>query len=81
MSKSKKSTVPVTERAVIQRVNRKLALEGQKLRTSRSARSIQDSGRYYIVDLRGNWLARKNVDVEKLARELEVLAGWESIVD
>jgi hypothetical protein len=69
----------VSQRAAIERINRKLANESRQLRTSRSARAKQDLGRYYIIDFYRNWIVRKNIDMEELARELDCLATWEKV--
>ena len=36
-------------------------------------------GKYYLVNSRGR--LRKNVDIEKLARELQLLQPWETLTD
>jgi hypothetical protein len=40
----------------------------------------KDVGDYYIIDFRLNALVRPDVDVEKLARHLEVLQPWEEVM-
>jgi hypothetical protein len=75
-----KTMAAVSLRALIQRINRKLALDDEKLKASRGARAIQDLGDYYILDFSRNVISAKYVDPESLGREMEVLAPWESVV-
>jgi hypothetical protein len=71
--------VCVTERAIIQRINRKLEPEDRKVKTARSARMERDYGRYYMIDIRRNAIADWHVDLDKLGRELNVLGAWEKV--
>lgn len=82
MKKSTKHTVPVSERAVVQRINRKFvsedgpALPRQLKKTRGRAKSV--IGDFFILD-EGNVTSR-HIDPESLARELGVLAEWEHIM-
>jgi hypothetical protein len=76
----KTETVPVTTRALIQRINRKLAAQGQTLRKARGA-SCAGLGDYYVIDTRRNAVTLKRVGLEALGRELEALHPWESLAD
>ncbi|MGQ7959895.1 hypothetical protein ACUTAF_19620 [Pseudomonas sp. SP16.1] len=69
----------ITEHAAIARVNRKLHHQEMMLRTTRSARAYLELGRHYLVDWRTNFVVETHCDLESLARELGVLADWESI--
>jgi hypothetical protein len=72
--------VPVSLRAVIQRVNRKLADEGQmghKLKAARDSR--RSAGDFYVVDIARAWIVQERVDPETLARELGALQPWEEV--
>jgi hypothetical protein len=80
MAKGRK--VPVTLRAVIQRINRKLAQEGragQAFRKYRGGRSLADLGDYYVVDLDRNTVEAAHLDPEAFGRELGVLENWEEV--
>lgn len=91
MPKAKQGKVPVTMRALIQRINRKLAKErdgwgthggghGDKLLACREmSRAYHDLGSYYTVDVGRNQIAATHVDPEELARELGVLKEWEKV--
>ena len=73
--------VPVSERALIQRINRALARKDEKLKTYRGGRSVAQLGRYYIVDLKRNVLLWGDVDLEPLGREEGCLKKWEYLAD
>jgi hypothetical protein len=79
--KKRGKSVPVSKRAIIQRINRKLSAEGEKLKTNRSQRWYSDLGSYYIVDENRNAVVSAHHDLEALGRELGVLAPWEIIAD
>ncbi len=72
-------TVPVTMRALVQRVNRKRAPEGRALKAARSERARQELGDFYEVDLTINGVTAQFVDPEQLARELDILQPWERV--
>lgn len=71
--------IPVSERALVARINRKLRQDAEALHRSRGTRFWSDLGDYYIVDFRRNSLVRGHVDIEELAHELGVLKPWESL--
>ncbi len=74
-----KQTVPVSKRALIQRINRALHHDGQRLRTARNARTRLDLGDYYVVDVSVGGCVDAHVDLEDLGRELKVLNSWEAL--
>jgi len=69
--------VPVSRRAIVQRIKRKLAASGRRFKASRGSRARADLGEYYILNERRNVVAEKYVDLEAYARELGALAEWE----
>jgi hypothetical protein len=73
--------VPVTMRALIQRINRKLKLQDEKLKTARSRRVESSVGRYYTIDPKQNFVVHDHLDPEAIARELGVLANHEHVVE
>jgi hypothetical protein len=80
MSGSKKAAgVPVSLRALVQRINRKLADNGQCMKAARGEKARQEVGDYYTVDVRLNVLVEKDVDPETLGRDLGVLKVWECV--
>ena len=87
MTKANLPKVPISMRALMQRLNRALAKQDEQLRRTAPPRgegfSQQwlDCGDYFIVNTRGNYLAQKSVNVEKLGRSLGVLREWESVAE
>ncbi len=77
---AKKQRVPVTGRALIQRINRRLARDSKQLKTSRTANTQEMVGKYFVVDTFRNAVIDTNVDLEALGRKLEVLQAWEEVV-
>ena len=72
--------VPITERALIQRINRKLAQDDKRLLVSKpSSRWLDTTGRHYLVDVSRNANIDYHVDIEALGRELNVLRDWEQL--
>jgi len=83
--KAKVQKVPVSERALVQRVNRKLKADDKKLHTARDyrdgARRYENTnmGRYYIINLNSNSVAELHADLEWWGRKLGVLRDWEEL--
>lgn len=76
---SEPEKVPVTERALVQRVGRKLATldPPEMLRTNRAHRGgFGTLGQFFTVDPRRG-VVRRDVKLGDLARELGALAAWE----
>jgi hypothetical protein len=81
---TKKNTtnlVPITARALVQRLNRKLAEQDQVLKKSRGARTQLDLGDYYVIDFRRNFVVDDHCDLAELGREFEVLRDYEEVVE
>jgi hypothetical protein len=83
-NKQRSTRVKITERALFQRINRKLKRDGQKLCTARNETIKGQLGRFYIVETgqqaRGkSGVAQTDVDLEKLAQKLEVIQSWEEL--
>jgi hypothetical protein len=76
--KMRKNKVIVSERAILQRINRVLSKEGEMLKKSRPAYQTE-IGDFYLIDLERNFVIKKDVDIEALARKKGVLAGWETL--
>ena len=76
-TKASSMKAAVSERALIQRVNRKLRDVNEQLRRSRTEDG--ELGRYYIVDLSRSVVAHHHVHLDKLAQRLNVLAQWEQL--
>jgi len=79
MAKKEGKRVVVSKPALMARINRKLAKEGQRLYASRSPRSRLDFGDFYTVDLGTNFVAAAHLELEALGRELGVLKPYEQV--
>jgi len=73
-----KTKVLISERGVIQRINRVLAKDDEVLKKSRGATRHQ-LGDFYIVDIHRNFVIDKDVNLEDLARKKGVLSDWEAL--
>jgi hypothetical protein len=78
---NKKMKIPVSERALIARINRKLTHDGERLCQSRSAQTSASVGEYFILDVMRNFISHQNVELENLAKELGVLQPYECLTD
>jgi hypothetical protein len=72
-------TAPVTEQAVVARINRKLKPDFEKLRKSRGRMMESNFGEFHVIDVRRNAILDTHVDPESYAREIGVLRGWEFV--
>ena len=74
--------IQITERALTQRINRKLKPEYKHLSVARSFIMFQTYGHYCVVDLFRNqveWAGRDLSDVAQFGRDLGVLRPWEEM--
>jgi hypothetical protein len=76
-----KEGVPVTMRALTQRINRKLAERGEKLIKARGAAARVEVGEWYVLDTNRNVLVLMRVSPESLGRKLGALEAWERVVE
>jgi hypothetical protein len=81
MPKTKTGGVPVSMRAVIARINRKLKPDDQMLKITRGQRAWLDLGKYYVINFNRNFVVDHHVDPETEARELGVLKDYERVID
>jgi hypothetical protein len=64
-----------TNTGMLARINRKLALGGQCLKTA-------DDGSYFVEDFKRRKIINRNVDVRELAVDLGLLrGGWKRVQD
>jgi hypothetical protein len=84
---TKATKVPITMRALTQRINRKLAADsdsgnwvGKRLRASRGEGEISNLGGFYLLDSSKGAVVDDHVDPEKLGRKLGVLKPWERLI-
>ena len=67
--------VPVSERALIQRIRRALQAKGEDLRIARDHQRKM-LGKYYVVGKRG--VIAKNVNLVRVAEQMKLLEPWEA---
>ena len=79
--KTKNPRVPVTVRALVQRINRNLAKDGRALHAARGERARLDVGDFYVIDVSVNGVVKTNVDPEAMGREMGVLQAWERVAN
>jgi hypothetical protein len=72
--------VRVTEVAVVKRLQRALLAGGKYFRTASSRKQKRwGLGRYYLLGAKG--VVDKDIDIQKLARDLKLLRPGESLSD
>ena len=82
MKTPKLQKVPVSERALVARVNRKLAAEDKALKRCRQdSHSYYQLGDYYMVGYYNNAIYRMQCNLEQEARDLGVLKKWEMLAE
>jgi hypothetical protein len=79
--KKQNMKVPVSERALIQRINRKFRSEdgppARELKKTKGARAKQELGYFYVLNTERNFIDEHHVDPEALGRELGVVSESE----
>ena len=74
------ATNPVSERALVARINRALAKQHESLHRCRmGTQASNDLGAYYVLDVYRNLVLATHVDIEALGRELNVLGDGETL--
>jgi hypothetical protein len=63
----------------MQRIDRALVKNGERLKTPRTARDRSNLGDYYTLDLSNNFVVDKHIDLESYGRLLNVLKPWETL--
>jgi hypothetical protein len=81
MTMAADTKIPLTKRALIQRINRKLRRQDERLCSCRRAsRAWRELGDYYIVDTHRNMIRDTGIDVEKYAKQIGALQPFEQVV-
>ena len=63
-------TVPVSKRALLARLNRKLVADLETVKRTRdNTRARQDLGEFYVVDEQINGIVEHDIDLEDFARK------------
>jgi hypothetical protein len=73
--------VPVSQQALMHRVNRRLKKAEEVLRKSHGLRMLATLGGYYVVDTSKKIICRYHVDLETEARRIGALSAWEKLAD
>ena len=77
---TKPRTAPVSERALLGRINRVLAKDNRVVKASREGTSLYaNMGRYYLLDWSTNNIVDHNFQLEGLAKKLGCIAEWEHL--
>ena len=74
---AKTHKIKVSERALVQRINRVLTERDEVLKKARSERVSLDVGKYFVLDTRLNAVVRKDVALEDYGRSLKTLKDYE----
>ena len=77
MGKVQRPKLPVSERALLQRINRRLRAADERVLKAR--RRDPEIGDYYRIDFRRNFFVEGNVDLESTGREVGALRPWEAL--
>ena len=73
--KPKSDKLPITKRALAQRINRKLANDNKRLVFDRSTEQL------HLIDLKTLSVVLRSVNLAELGAKLDVIKGWEMLVD
>ena len=73
------SKMKISERALLQRLNRKLAEEKLIVKKTRGEKLVREVGDYFLLDLHRNRITEKHIDLTAMGRERGVLAAWEVV--
>jgi len=76
---AKTHKIKISERALLQRINRALSGCDEVLKKARSERVSDDLGRYFVLDTRLNAVVRKGVELEGYGRSIKALRDYEEL--
>ena len=69
----------ITTATLTKRINRKLAARGEALRRTRGMQAYLELGDYYAIDISGNFVVSREIDLQELGRDLGVLFAHEEV--
>ena len=82
MPNAKQTKVPVTMRALTQRIDRMLAAGGKRLKAAgRNERIRETFGDFFVLDLYTSAVTQRHLDPEKFGREHGLMQPWETLAD
>jgi hypothetical protein len=70
--------IEISERALFQRVQRRLGSSGDTLKVPRGERMRRELGPYYVVNSRST-ITDSRINLESYARKLGALQPWEAL--
>ena len=73
--------VGINVRALMQRINRKLAPDQVVKSNKRSTTLSEVIGTYYVLDIKRKHIAERDVDLVRLGKKLGAMHEWEELVD
>ena len=76
-----RARVPVGGRSLIQRLNRRLAKDHQKICMSRSRAAEAEFGKLIIVNTATGEVTTSIINLERFGRDLGALHPWEQLED
>jgi hypothetical protein len=76
-----KNKVSVTTRSLLQRVNRALRPDQVLKSNRRSERMTEETGLYYVLDLKQKAVVQRHVDLEQFAKKLGAMQAWEELIE
>lgn len=80
MNAAQPRTAPVSERAMIGRINRALAKDRRVVKASREGSSLYNNmGRFYMLDWSTNTVVDWKLDLTAVAKKLGCIAEWEHL--
>jgi len=73
--------IPVSMRALVQRINRRLKADDEVLKSPRGRNARQQLGEYFVLELTCNAVYDTHIDPEAFGRKLGVLTDFEYVDD
>jgi hypothetical protein len=71
----------ISRRALIARINRRLASDGRELKATRTQADRAAMGEHFIVEIERGRIVAANADLLGLAKELGVLKAYEQVTE
>ena len=80
MNAARPRTAPVSERAMLGRINRVLAKDNRVVKAAREGSALYyNMGRYYLLDWSTNNIVDYKFDLAGFAKKLGCIAEWEHL--
>lgn len=73
--------IPVSEKALMARVNRKLAKDGERILKSREGSRLRGNvGDFYLLDVSRNTVLNTHIELGHFAKQRGILRDYETVV-